>query len=227
MADPVSPADRDDLAAELALGVLEGEERAAALRLTLADPSFAAEVDRWSIRLAPLLAATPGQTPPPHLWAAIEARLSSPEVASLNRRLKVWRRGAIVSGLLAASLALLLVVRPPVSIEPRPTLISQLARPDGRDLLVVRYDIEAGTLHLSRTALASTGKSPELWVIPADGVPRSLGLIPSEGEMKVRPGLDSHLRQGATLAVSLEDPASAPHDAPTSTPILMGKISRL
>ena len=41
-------------AGELALGVLDGEERAAALRQVIADPAFAREVDQWRSRLAGL-----------------------------------------------------------------------------------------------------------------------------------------------------------------------------
>ena len=42
--------DPDMAAAELALGVLEGEERATALRRVLSEPAFAAEVERWRAR---------------------------------------------------------------------------------------------------------------------------------------------------------------------------------
>jgi anti-sigma-K factor RskA len=56
MADPSgSPPDREALAAELALGLLEGADRAEALRLCLSDPAFAAEVEAWGLRLSPLL----------------------------------------------------------------------------------------------------------------------------------------------------------------------------
>ncbi|MBN8841445.1 MAG: hypothetical protein J0I25_14735, partial [Sphingomonadales bacterium] len=44
----------DMLAAELALGLLDGEERAAALRRMLVDPAFAREVEDWRHRLAGL-----------------------------------------------------------------------------------------------------------------------------------------------------------------------------
>lgn len=50
----MSPEERDMLAAELALGVLEGEALAQALRLKLADKAFAVQVEAWQARLAPL-----------------------------------------------------------------------------------------------------------------------------------------------------------------------------
>ena len=54
MTEPTPP-EQDLLAAELALGLLDGTERAEALRLCLSDPAFARAVDAWSIRLSPLL----------------------------------------------------------------------------------------------------------------------------------------------------------------------------
>lgn len=51
-ADPV-PADYDEiLAAELALGLLEGEEAAAAVARLSADPAFAEDLRAWQERLA-------------------------------------------------------------------------------------------------------------------------------------------------------------------------------
>jgi len=48
MDDHLTPdQERDALAAELALGLLEGQARADALRLSLSDPAFAALVTAW------------------------------------------------------------------------------------------------------------------------------------------------------------------------------------
>jgi anti-sigma-K factor RskA len=60
MVDPAPPpSDREALAAELALGLLDGPEWAEALRLCLSDPEFGAEVGAWSLRLSLLLDAVP------------------------------------------------------------------------------------------------------------------------------------------------------------------------
>ena len=70
---------------------------------------------------------------------------------------------------------------------------------------------------------------PELWIIPGDGVPRSLGLIRPDGTTLVvlPPELKALLIDGAVLAVSLEKAEGAPHVAPSSTPIATGKISTI
>ena len=67
--DPTLPpgADPDVAAAELALGLLEGDERAAALRRQLAEPAFAREVERWREHFGTLFASTVARVPPAHL----------------------------------------------------------------------------------------------------------------------------------------------------------------
>ena len=46
MLDALTPSERDDLAAELALGLLEGEERAQALRLKIEEDAAAPRLIR-------------------------------------------------------------------------------------------------------------------------------------------------------------------------------------
>jgi len=229
MLDAPTPSERDDLAAELALGLLEGEERTQALRLCLADPSFAAQVDAWSHRLSPMLDLTPEQAPPGHIWSAIAARIggqSAPE--RTVRHLRFWQGSALLSGAIAASLALILVTRPAPAPEQSAAAVglSQLADAQGAATMAISYDPQSGVLRMGASQIASGGKVPELWVIPADGVPRSLGIInPQGGKHAVSEELRAFLQNGATLAITLENAATAPHAAPTSAPILTGKIS--
>lgn len=91
--------------------------------------------------------------------------------------------------------------------------------------MAIAYDPRQAMLRLSPTSLENGAKSPELWVIPKDGVPRSMGIIQAKGrEMPVDAALAKYLKSGVTLAITMEDAASAPHKAPTSLPILTGKI---
>ncbi|HEX7821834.1 MAG TPA: anti-sigma factor [Sphingobium sp.] len=223
---PSSSPDRDALAAELALGLLDGIDRAEALRLCLSDPGFAAEVEAWSLRLSPLLGAIPAIAPSPHVWKAVEARIGGAQGASVVRSLRLWRGSALLSGALAASLALFITLRPAALQAPGPVAVSQLASTTGAATMAIAYDPQKGVLRLSPTALDDARKSPELWVIPGDGVPRSLGIIRADGrELAVDPGLRPFLKGGVTLAITLEDAATAPHKAPSTTPILTGKIT--
>ncbi|MFN5210511.1 hypothetical protein, partial [Brevundimonas sp.] len=100
-----------DLAAELALRLLDGPEEAAARARVAADAAFAAEVAAWEARLSGLVAEVAPVPPPEGLWGRIDARLP----ANDDRRLVFWRAWALgATGLLAASLAtvVVLVARP-------------------------------------------------------------------------------------------------------------------
>lgn len=230
---PLSP-EHESLAAELALGVLEGADRAEALRLTLSDPAFAVEVEAWRRRLSPLLGTVAAMPPSPRVWNAVEARIGEEKALRSTagpRSLRLWRGGALVSGAIAAGLALVLVTRPPapsvVAVPPATSVaVSQLSGADGGVTMAVAYDPQKGVLRLGGATLLGSGKSPELWIIPEDGVPRSLGIVRADGdELTVDAGLRRFMNDGATLAITMEDAASAPHKAPSATPVLVGKFS--
>ncbi|MDX3908516.1 MAG: anti-sigma factor [Sphingobium sp.] len=229
------PEDRSSLAAELALGVLTGAEKAAALRLQLADPAFAEEVTAWDKRLAPLYLDFAEQAPPPETWRGISARLDGPAVdtSGLIRRLQAWRTGALLSGALAASLAAMLLVRPSVAPPaPAPQVapqmaVAQMVSPKADMMVVARYDAATAQLKLRADNMPQGELSPELWVIPADGKPRSLGFISPTGttRMAVSPKMRIMLEDGVTLAITMEPPADTPHDSPSSAPVAAGKIT--
>ena len=227
MPDPMTPLDRDTLAAELALGVLDHAERADALRLCLSDPDFAAAVQQWGLRFSPLLADLPVVEAPAHIWPMVAARVGSGDHGSQHiRTIRRWRGIAGICGAVAAALGLFILVRPADAPAPASMGVAQLADASGAGALAIAYDQSRGTLRLSRAMLGDSHRRPELWVIPSDGKARSLGLINADsGTLTIDRRLQPFLAEGVTLAVTLEDPATAPHPAPTSAPILTGKIS--
>ena len=92
-ADPTERADPDVAAAELALGLLEGDERAAALRRMLAEPAFARDVERWRERFGALFAGIAAVAPAPDLGERVIARLDGPA----PRAPGYWRPFALAS----------------------------------------------------------------------------------------------------------------------------------
>ncbi|MGH6745201.1 anti-sigma-K factor RskA [Novosphingobium sp. PhB55] len=219
--------DRDGLAAELALGLLDGADRAAALRLCLSDPAFARRVEQWQLRLSPMLAAVPAAEPSSTVWNAIAARIGAP-VAAAPRGLRAWRAAALGAGALAASLALFVAMRPAPTVPDGSMAVSQMSGVEGGAIMAVAFDPRRGVLRFDAGSPTGTGKSPELWVIPKDGVPRSLGLIQAgSAEMPVADPMRPFLKTGATLAITMEDPATAPHQAPSAAPVMTGKISEI
>lgn len=224
--------EQDAFAGELALGVLEGDERAEALRNYLSDPVFAAAVEAWRMRLGQLH-ETAEHEPVPDFWPAIEARLDRAEAPQMLRKLRFWRGSALASGAVAAVLAgaLLLSGDPQVQTVVLPPDQSAIAQLDGEAgaALAANYTPAVGQLQIRPLDLPQSNLTPELWLIPADGVPRSLGLIGAEGttRISVPRNLRAYLKDGAVLAVTLERAETAPHKAPTSTPIATGKISMI
>ncbi|MBW6527489.1 hypothetical protein KZ813_11615, partial [Sphingomonas sp. RHCKR7] len=122
--------DDQALAAELALGVLDGAELAAARARLAADRAFAAEVARWDAWLAPLALAYPEATPPAELEARVLAAIDSPGATPRAG----WRRwtALAVAGLAAAVLAL---VVGPLRAPPPPIPAPAPARPAPAPLL--------------------------------------------------------------------------------------------
>lgn len=224
------PSDLDMLAAELALDMLDDEDRAHANRLYLSDRAFAAEVATWRKRFEPLHDAFE-ESPATDLWPAIQRRLALVDYSTLRRTLNRWRTGAIASGAVAASLAAFVILRPPplpvqIVRAPEQAAVAQLGNEGGAALLAANYDPAGGMLRIRALRMPASALAPELWVIPDDGVPRSLGLVAAGGVSKlaVAPATRALLQDGATLAITLEPRDGAPHHAPSSAPIAAGKI---
>ncbi|HEX2559557.1 anti-sigma factor, partial [Phenylobacterium sp.] len=208
----------DALAAEHALGVLSAPERAAAEARMASDPAFAREVEAWRERLAPLIDEVPPAPPSAGLWASIERALpANDDVADLRRSVSTWRRASFGAfGLMAASLAAVVVLasRPPeVIVQPAPAagqlMSAQLSTEGGQQLFVAAYDPDRKALVITSLAPpeAHPGKVHELWLIPADGKPRSLGIV-ERGVSKAVPmtAMAPMAREGAKLAISVEPP---------------------
>jgi len=105
--------ERDLLAAEYALGLLDGDALRQARVLAATDPDFAAAAAAWQTRLAPLLDALPAVEPGPKMWERIsraiaQAPRGAANVVDLGKRLRLWRAYAAGVTALAASLALLI-----------------------------------------------------------------------------------------------------------------------
>ncbi|MBA4050831.1 MAG: hypothetical protein C0472_02900, partial [Erythrobacter sp.] len=75
---------RDDpmIAAEWALGLLEGEELLAARGKYATDPDFAWRKEWWDDWFAPLSDAMPGAEPGEHVWNGIAARVTAAQAAA-------------------------------------------------------------------------------------------------------------------------------------------------
>ena len=234
----------DMTAAELALGLLDGEGRAAAERRRTAEPGFAAEVEAWSWRLARIAEdEAQEQAPPAYVWQAIQRELalrSDRDVARLHGRLVVWRGLAAGASALAAVLALALWLRPATVETPRlrpqdaplapaPLLSASLSTGEtGPIAFIALLDPQRGEVVLTPARVtARADKVPELWSIPEGGRPVVLGLGQFGSPVRLKLGAGAPTSRTATLAVSLEPLGGSPTGQPTGPVIASGKLRTL
>jgi anti-sigma-K factor RskA len=220
--------ERDALAAELALGLLEGQARADALQLSLRDPDFAALVRAWEAKLSPLHGEWAEAEPGDAVWQAIASRLPkqpSPSVTAIEKRLRRWRAGAIAAGAIAAGLAFVLFFQPAPPAAPQ-LAVARIESDAGGPLVLARYDQSNGLMQLRIEGIAPGSLAPELWIIPEGGTPVSLGQIgrAERAEMTMPPSLRKLIADGATLAITMEALSKTPHQTPSGSPIAAGKI---
>lgn len=213
---PLTP-DDDALAAEYVLGVLDAAERAGVELRLRRDADFAAAVVAWEDRLSPLNIGFP-EVAPPDLLPAIEARLF-PRETRARRRWFAPLAGALTAAALAV--AVLAVLPPPLPVAP--ALTAQLAAEGQALAFTARIDRGDGTLTLTRTAglPAPEGQDLQLWVIGADGVPASLGLIREAESTRPAEGVAA----GMVLAVSLEPAGGSPTGLPTGPVLVTGVVT--
>lgn len=226
-ADTLSPADKDALAGELAFGLLEGDEKAEALRLMLSDRDFAMRVERWREDSAGLFDAVDEVAPPPGTWRAIETRVAP--ASNDNRSLRWWQGGAILSGALAAGLAAVLLLQPAPTAAPVPTsqfAVAQLSGPIEGLRIAARYDPASATLRVRASGMPATPTEPELWIVPVGGAPVSLGQIDRDGEtvIAVAAGHQRLINPASQFSLSMEPRSDEPSAAPTAPFVAEGAI---
>lgn len=216
------------IAAEYALGVLGGADRAAAAQRLAHDSRFARLVAEWEERLAPWAGASDEVQPPPPVWDAIAAALPAPDQRTGPwRSLSFWRGLTLATGALAAaSIAAVIYLG---TLTPQPPLVAAIDG-GGRHYFVATYDAGRATIAVMPAAFAADAtRVPELWLIPADGKPRPLGLLRADATVTITipAALVPHASSNAVLAVSLEPPGGSLTGQPTGPVIASGKLTNL
>jgi anti-sigma-K factor RskA len=222
----MSAPDEDDLtAAEYVLGTLSAPERRAAKARLEVDGAFAARVQDWEVRLAPLNATYP-EAAPPDLLPAIEARLFP--APPRGKRGLGWLAGALAAGALAAVLIVALGLadlgRAPLPMAPAAGLRAELNGEEAQGATPVAFvalQTEQGLeLRQSAGPAAPEGRVYQAWAIGGDGVPLSLGLLDAPALRVAFEGT-----QGLVLAISLEPAGGAPGPAPTGPVLASGVLN--
>ena len=220
----------DALAAQYVAGTLRGRARRRFDNLLPGHPALQRAVREWQDRLMPLTTAVLPQTPSPAVWRAIERRLwPAPAVQPWWQRTGLWR--ALSGVTMAAVVGLtVLVVTPPPAQAPVVVVLQGTGADAGVGGTIVASLSGDGRALVTRTltpVALTTDRVLELWSVPPQGNPRSLGLISANGATVLDRGkLPPTLLKGGTaaLAVSVEPPGGSPTGVPTGPVVFAGKL---
>lgn len=223
----------DALAAAYVTGTLRGPARRRFQTLLLSHPTLRQAVRVWEDRLMPLTTVLEPVAPTPQLWRRIEQRLW-PQPAAQGalpwwRQLAPWRALSGLATVAALGLAVLV-------INPQPTAapVVVVLQGTGTDTAVGSGFVASvsgdGRSLVTRPLLqvaVQTDRVLELWSVPPQGSPRSLGLIKADGMTVLdRRRLPATLLKGGTaaLAVSVEPLGGSPTGTPTGPVVFVGKV---
>ena len=220
-----TPERRRALAADYAIGLMPPTARKRFEHLLQDDAPLRAELARWNTHLSQLTEPLLEQPVPDHVWQAIVARIE-PQTLHVPARRPFWswvRLSALACSLLIALTVGLLYNRD--SVQYKATLLSGTAQPG--------LSIEAHSDYLNvrplELAAVDGGRSLELWAIPVEGKPVSLGLIPRDGDGRITLSQTQQqlIRIPVVLAVSLEPQSGSPTGQPTGPVLYQGPLASL
>jgi len=220
----------DALAADYVIGTLRGGARRRFEALLPAHSELRQATLAWQERLMPLTGVMAPIQPSSEVWRRISDRLDRRKdaaAASPWQRLAFWRGLTAFASVAAIGLAVLLgtprAVPPPIVV----VLAATEAAASGAATAPIVASISGDGSTLVTKPIVPVAvradRSLELWAVPTQGAPRSLGVIPSNGGAVA---LRGRVLAGAdTLAVTVEPPGGSPTGAPTGPIVYAGKFS--
>lgn len=222
----------DALAQQYAAGTLRGRARRRYEALLPGHPALRESLRQWQARLMPLTVALAPEAPPLRVWQAIERRLWPAAAAAPQawwQRLALWRGVSALASIATLGLALLLLLPGPAQPPVVVVLQATGGAAQGVNSFVASVSADGRAL-VTRPLLPvnlAADRVLELWSVPPQGAPRSLGLIAAEGVTVIdRKRLPASLLKGGTaaLAVSVEPPGGSTTGAPSGPVVYAGKL---
>lgn len=226
------PERADALAAQYVAGTLRGAARRRFEDLLPGHPALRTAVADWQERLMPLTTVLPAEPVSPQVWQRIEQRLW-PQAAPVPwwQRLGLWRTATGVAAAAGVSLALVLQQQPVASDAPPVVVVLQATEagvPSTTLVASVSGDGRSMVMRPLQPVALAADRALELWAVPPQGAPRSLGLVSAAGVTVLRrerlPAALLDAGKTAALAVSVEPPGGSPTGAPTGPVVYAGKL---
>lgn len=223
---PDDPEELNALAGEYVLGMLDAAQAHEIAAALAGNAALRRAVIFWEERLQPLAALAPPADPPADTWSRIAKRIDAAEPAAkivpLWDRAAPWRWATVVSSALAACLILYIAFAPAVR---GPSFVAVLHPPQTEQAAWVATAGGNGLLvRAVATTAAPSDRDFELWAIaPGASRPQALGIIPPDGRLKLGV-LPAAIREGGTLAISIEPKGGSPTGQPTGPVVFSGPL---
>jgi anti-sigma-K factor RskA len=224
---PLDPQERDAIAGEYVLGVLDADEAREIANALATDGELRAAVRFWEEKLHPLSTLAETRNPPTGIWDAVEARISPAAKPGQHRWTGAapwrWSTGAFAA--IAAALLLYVAVVPRAPIQSASPMVAVLQSPQTQSAGWIAV-LDPSGLRLSELTRQTppSAHAYELWgIAPHATRPVPLGVIPASGEMKLA-ALPKGVSAGATLAISIEPPGGSPTGLPTGPVVFTGVL---
>ncbi|GLS42165.1 anti-sigma factor [Methylobacterium brachythecii] len=244
---PSEPEDRDVLAGEYVLGLLDSDATAEVERNLDSDADLARRVTFWEERLLPVSAALGTAEVHSDQWARIERDLATRRQA-LGRTSTLpparprpaiwsaaWRSPAVwrATTALATAAAIVLAILPNRVSAPAESPTRYFAILHSRDaagqesgpgwLIQIAQNGTLRSLPLSDVTPGS-GRSLQLWTLwdQARG-PVSLGVLPPGGAIRLPPERLESIGDGQLFEITLEPEAGSPIGRPTGRILFIGR----
>jgi anti-sigma-K factor RskA len=222
------------LASEYVLGTLRGGARRRFAQMMMSDAVLREAVAAWEAHLTPLAEHVEPIAPPKRVWNNIESRIggsaparAAPETSGFWSSLTFWR-GLGFATTTAAAVLLAFTLRTTPAVNNEPMMMAVLEDKGEARMIVEQPKSGYLMVKMIKPWVGGEDKSMELWVIPKDGAPRSLGLLNDTGDTKLaKPDMDIRLTDGTVFALSKEPRGGSPTGAPTGMVLCKGVIARM
>jgi anti-sigma-K factor RskA len=227
------------LAAESALGTLQGLSRLRFERSLKDDPQLRRTVAFWVELLSPLNELIAPVRPPAHVWINVQSGIAFRGRARRGdggfwSSLALWRTATVATSAAALLLAVWVTALMPRT-QHQETMVVVMSDDKAAPALTVSWPArDQRPMHLRVRVMAHAEMNPntawELWILPRHGAkPMSLGLInTSETQtVKVPPSMVEVVDAAWGMAVSVEPSGGSPTGLPTGPVLYKGPCTKL
>jgi anti-sigma-K factor RskA len=224
----------DSLASSYVQGTLHGGARRRFETLLPAHPALRNAVHEWQARLAPLSQSVAPMTPPDAVWSQINNRLFGEQthlaqtfnwqtgLGNIWRSIRLWQASTAAGFAMAVGAVIML------NTASQAPIVVMLNGDNGVKQFVVSLNRDGRSLvltPLASSAVAPAGKSLELWAIPTDGKPQSLGVLVADQAIRLNASsFKTGVLDASVIAVSVEPLKGSPTGLPTGQVIASGKL---